>query len=467
MFRPHQARPKQVIFIVAIIVLVGLALLQLESWITYLIGGPYMIQHERTVYNLPVSNLYLRLVRSRAYSSRSTYRKARSTQTRYLKVQNINYVVASILAFLRTRIHSTSHSHLACDTQSMASLGHPRPSVTASRQSRVPIALPPYEVPTNPLNQKAQNALHDLPRDHSLGSLKARMKAANAHLSHAAADINDRLQAKVEREEKGKRRREALSSPGSTDPGDEALEQMRQETEEMTVNLDQKIRDVIDSRAKIDGVEKILKELDSNVAANRGNLAPTQSTLGASQFRGPKRRLIASESDEEPDEDDSQLSMEGNGPILVLKRRIAEHDHAYHAESLTARYSAHNDYIGFKNLVHDARHPGDNAPPVPHSSTWFPSEIRGTQSSASAGPGGTQHTDDDEDLRVASERISIKCPITLRPMRNPVSSKNCVHNFEKEAILEMINVSDIRVGGEKAMKCPVCEVVSPDHSIMN
>ena len=293
------------------------------------------------------------------------------------------------------------------------------------------------------------------------------MKAANAHLSHAAADINDRLQAKIEMHEKGKRRREALNSPGSTDPGDEGLEQMRQDTEEMTMKLDQKVRDVIDSRAKIDGIEKILKEVHSNVAANRGNLAPTQSTLGASQFRGPKRRRIPGEYEDEEDEDESQLSTEGGGAVTIVKRKITEHDEAYHAESLTARYAAHNDYVGFKSLMHDARHPGDNAPPVPHSSTWFPSEARGTQSSASIGVAGTQHTDDDEDLRVASERISIKCPITLRPMRDPVSSTKCVHNFEKEAILEMINVSDVWVGGDgrrgsgaKAMKCPVCEVVS-------
>ena len=74
--------------------------------------------------------------------------------------------------------------------------------------------------------------------------------------------------------------------------------------------------------------------------------------------------------------------------------------------------------------------------------------------------------DDDEDIAVASERISIKCPITLLPMKDPVTSQKCPHSFEKEAILGMIDASDVRVGGsgrrgdgQKAMRCPVCEVV--------
>ena len=76
--------------------------------------------------------------------------------------------------------------------------------------------------------------------------------------------------------------------------------------------------------------------------------------------------------------------------------------------------------------------------------------------------------DDDEDLIVASERISTKCPLTLLTMKDPVTSQKCPHSFEKEAILSMINASDVLVGGngrrgaplgQKAMQCPVCAVV--------
>ena len=347
----------------------------------------------------------------------------------------------------------------------MAPLGRPRASASSNRQSRGPISLPPYESPAHPLNQAAQDALHDLPSKHNLSQLKARIKAANHHLTQAAGDINDRLQAKHELHEKVKRRLESINSPSSTDPSNETLEQLQQDTEEMTLKLDQKVRDIIDAGMEIEGVQNALRELDENSAANRGNVLPTQSTLGASQFRGPKRARNTEADEDEDDMDDSQLPVQGDGAVALFKRKMVEHNNAYQAESMTRRYATHNDYKAFKSLVHDARHPGDNAPPVPHPSTWFPSESRGLPLGTTA---GTKDADyDDEDFLVASERISIKCPITLQPMKNPVSSTKCVHNFEKDAIIEMINLSNERTGGDgrrgggqKAMKCPVCEVVS-------
>ena len=353
----------------------------------------------------------------------------------------------------------------------MAPLGRPRVSASSNRQSRGPISLPPYELPAYPLSQSAQDAIHDLPLKHNLQQLKARLKAANQHLTQAAGDINDRLQAQHELHEKVKRRHETINSPSSTNPSSETLERLQQDTEDVTSKLDQKVRDIIDTGMEIDGVQNALKELDENVAANRGNLLPTQSTLGASQFRGPKTTRSTEVDGDESGLDESQLAVQGDGAIAMFKRKIVEHNNAYQAESMTKRYATHNDYKAFKSLVHDARHPGDNAPPLPHPSTWFPSEARGRQDLSFGAATSTQNPDDDdEDFAVASERISIKCPITLQSMKTPVSSTKCVHNFEKDAIIEMINLSNERTGGDgrrgrgqKAMKCPVCEVVSSLH----
>lgn len=134
-------------------------------------------------------------------------------------------------------------------------------------------------------------------------------------------------------------------------------------------------------------------------------------------------------------------------------------------------YTKNNDYIGFKKLVYDAQFPGDDAPPMPHSSTWFPDQSRDSSDPNTGGPAaavGSEADSNDDDLAVASERISIKCPITLLTMKDPVTSTKCPHNFEREAILSMINASEVRVdgsgirgaGGKKAMQCPVCTVVS-------
>ena len=151
------------------------------------------------------------------------------------------------------------------------------------------------------------------------------------------------------------------------------------------------------------------------------------------------------------------------------------------------RYSQHNDYVGFKKIVHDARYPEDQAPPLPHSSTWFPKESPDPTNPSSRSAEATPNEaieDDDEDLVVEAERISIKCPLTLLPMKVPVTSQKCKHSFEKEAILSMINASEVSVGGsgrrgvqdgKKAMKCPVCSevcqyqtpMISPKESSTN
>ena len=109
---------------------------------------------------------------------------------------------------------------------------------------------------------------------------------------------------------------------------------------------------------------------------------------------------------------------------------------------------------------------------MPHASSWFSSSQDGsTQSNRTRrnGQGKDDNDpieDDDDELAVKSERVSIKCPITLLVMKDPVTSGKCPHSFEKEAILSMINLSEMRSGGDgrrgggvKAMKCPVCEVV--------
>lgn len=139
-----------------------------------------------------------------------------------------------------------------------------------------------------------------------------------------------------------------------------------------------------------------------------------------------------------------------------------------------SRYATHNNYIGFKRIVHDALHPGEDAPPVPHADTWFPEyphatgsddpTARNTRNRSGAG-GGPSADDSDDDIAIEREKTSLKCPITLLPFKDPVTSKKCPHSFEKEAILSMISQSGARVGGirrgegERAVKCPVCEKV--------
>ena len=337
--------------------------------------------------------------------------------------------------------------------------GRTRPSASAARQNRVPTELPDYQSPAHPLNLTAQQAIRDLPRNHKIDSLKSRLKAANIHLTDAAAEINDRFQDKHSLNEKRKARRAAaMSSQESSEDADREIEEMRKTTEQMTGHLEIGVRRGSDAGEEVKAIEVALRELDANVIAGRNAL--TQSSFGASQFR-PNRGVNKDDEGEGGDEGISE------GAVDVLKQKIDQHRAAYAESTMTERYASHNDYVGFKKIVHDAHYPGEDAPPMPHASSWF-REGGGTQSSSSNGPPGTQLNVDD-DLIMASERISVKCPITLTEMRDPVSSIKCPHNFERQAFLEMISNSDLIADGnrreninKKAMRCPVagCDAVS-------
>lgn len=129
-------------------------------------------------------------------------------------------------------------------------------------------------------------------------------------------------------------------------------------------------------------------------------------------------------------------------------------------------------------MVHDSKFPGDEVPPLPHSSTWF-SHLEDTSARASGSTAGNPgqrsrstrnqrepSPADSDDIAIERERISLKCPLTLLPFRDPVTSTKCPHSFEREAILDMIGRSNFTIppppghGGRRirAVKCPVCSI---------
>ena len=220
----------------------------------------------------------------------------------------------------------------------MASSARSRPSGTSSRQRTGPIPLPTYQPPQHPLNENAIRAIHDLPRNHRLDSLKTRLHTANNHLAGAAVDINDRLVAQIALHEKSRARREKQMSQEDNEEEERAMDVKRQQTDELTSRLESGVRKIIDAKFEVESVEKALKELETNVANNRGAIAPTQSTLGASQFR-PNRVRSGRDADVEDSEfeDNSQSAGENGGAVDFFKRKIQEQKSTYQDENMAFR----------------------------------------------------------------------------------------------------------------------------------
>jgi E3 SUMO-protein ligase NSE2 len=126
------------------------------------------------------------------------------------------------------------------------------------------------------------------------------------------------------------------------------------------------------------------------------------------------------------------------------------------------RYAEHNDYVEWKNSIHGAYNPSEDAPPLPHARTWFPDDANALNPTQ----GGAAGESDDEDFEVTGVKRDLKCPLTLQYFKDPVTSDQCPHSFEKMAISELIGRSNLRTGGgsrrnmgERMERCPVsgCE----------
>lgn len=218
------------------------------------------------------------------------------------------------------------------------SRSRPATTTTVDRPGQARAQLPAYQPPQHPLNEAAQRALQNLPRNHKLDPLKTRQRAANKHLTQAAADINDRLQ---EKNAEFERRRRNLEKQGSQHSIEEApiLDEMRRNIDDMTERLDASVRKIIDASAEVEGMERALRELQENVSNTACYGGATQSTLGASQARPRHRSQGVGPDDEESEFGDeaTQTVGENDSIMAALKQKIAEQRAAYQTMSMSHR----------------------------------------------------------------------------------------------------------------------------------
>lgn len=313
---------------------------------------------------------------------------------------------------------------------------------------------------------------------HNLAKLREQHKVAEKYITESAGQINDVL-----RERRGMvdRRKAKLARQGEDpDPertGELELGELEEQVQDATMGLEKGIRSVVDGYAQIQRVQDTVLWVKENALAEGQREYNTQlsqrqtQTQTQSQWRrrgardGDDDGMLDVDGEMDSDENDQQSSpgptplepIALTGPSEMFENKLKASKEQYFAKSHTARYSRANPYIGFRKVVHDARY-GDDGPPLPRPEHWF-------TESGSPAPGITglrnENADDDEDLAIARESISTKCPLTLREFTNPVSSSKCPHSFEDHAIRDMIRNSTIYTAAnhgtrrEKSVECPV------------
>ncbi|KAF4338271.1 DNA repair MMS21 [Fusarium beomiforme] len=284
--------------------------------------------------------------------------------------------------------------------------------------------LPEYEPPACPLSDAARRKLHDLSNTRSTAVYQQQINESIRLLGFSVSDIHERLRSQREALANKKARREEKGTEKSED--EQRLEAHLSEFEErvntLTVASEQAIRDMIDRRAELEDEDGIIDALYN-----------TANTEAIQQGQAEAQR---SEDDDDDDDDDKQVPSAPTSVLETYKDIRQKKDEEYTNMSVHQRYALNNDYAGFKKLWHDTM-AGDDGPPLPDASRWFTHDGQPVMSGAASGA-GAEGEDDDDDIAVEREVKSINCPLTLQPMRDPYTNRNCKHTFEKSALLEYL-----------------------------
>ncbi|KAJ5129570.1 uncharacterized protein N7515_005609 [Penicillium bovifimosum] len=337
-----------------------------------------------------------------------------------------------------------------------------------------PKPLPPYEAPEAPLTAEDQQRITNLLSSTYFRKLRTHLQHATEKLTHAGGDVNERLSdARLRYEKvKEKRRKEGDEDDVADDPTSEEYQRLaasEAQVEAITARLEEKTRYIIDSETKLQGLADSMTQIEKEQAE------ALRAALGARQTR-QQRAIMRANADEDEDSNDEEQEDPAerearernarNPPSRKLETKLAEETQKWNALSLNERYAGNNSYIGFYRMVHDSKFPGDDVPPLPHSSTWF-EHLEDANTSAHTRKQSHRHStaESDDDIAIERERISLKCPLTLSLYVDPVRSTKCPHSFEREAIMDMINRSRTTIAPPAArqgqhrirmVKCPVC-----------
>jgi hypothetical protein len=317
--------------------------------------------------------------------------------------------------------------------------------------------LPDYVAPQAILNAQGQDALVRLLRTYPLAAIDEKLRAACTLLIECAGDINERI-TDINSLHKKKKDKQAEKGDENDEPPvskeeDDKIKTLDEKVSGMTSRMERELRKGIDANAHINALENAIKDLrrTSEVAATQATQAPSSNvTLPGSTAP--------------------------NVPPLtpVLQGALDRHMDRYTNISLAKRYSENNEYVSFKQTVHEAKYPAEQkgSIPLPHARTWFAGEDGGAPPEpGTTGAGGGD--DDDDDIAIDRENISTRCPITLAEFDKPVRSAKCNHSFESKAIEEMIAQSRPPTGHGrrdaawvKNVQCPVsgcsCQITAAD-----
>ena len=339
-------------------------------------------------------------------------------------------------------------------------LRRPETAASGSRSAAddAPLALPPYEPPSFPMDDRTKQRLASLhssrETDSSRRQYEKHLAKSTTYLFESVGSVNDVLSARKRSLAHMAERRRARGQ-SDKDEGELSLEAYVAELDatitELTDSSEEALRWVIDCRAELEDHQAVLDKVMQGLNAQQPRPERQPATKKEkAPARSDDEDGDAGSGDAEEQDEDAIDPADGDVPPLVgVKELLGAARHAktdeYQALSAHQRYAVNNDYIAFKRNWHDALHPDDQVP-LPDPSSWFDEQGRPTK-------GAAADANEDDDLVVEREIIDLKCPLSLQIMKEPYSNHQCKHTFEKSAICEFIQ------NNRGQAKCPVCSKV--------
>ncbi|KAL5382896.1 hypothetical protein DPSP01_006170 [Paraphaeosphaeria sporulosa] len=357
---------------------------------------------------------------------------------------------------------------------------------TSPRRPAVEEELPPYRKPSHPLNEQALTKLRAL-NGPSVTQLKDHNKKAADRVTNAAALVLDTLFERQAAVAKKRAKWDNNIGTGSREQDEARLAELQAQVDEFSKKLEESMRAIIDNSVAAQRIEESLAWLQTHAPGQlqqyttRGSQQQShRASQRASGSQGRRTQTRDDDDEDMQDEHETQVSMgptpgptplDGSRPTLtgvseMYTERVERGKRDYTSMSYGGRYARNKEYSTFKKMVHDAQYRDDR--PLPNPETWF------TETGEPAlGVTGRGEDHDDDDIVMERATISIKCPLTFLPYKDPYTSSKCPHTFERNAIMEMIRTSNVRVGGgsantgEKAVKCPVtgCDQMLRMHDL--
>lgn len=325
-----------------------------------------------------------------------------------------------------------------------------------------------------PLTNTALQSLGDLSNDKiRTAKLAKLLKDAAQHLTETVGDVREYAHDRTARYERERRRRRPEDDGNGA--AEQAHEEFQKEVETLTNKMDMSIRAIVDDQIWVEDLPNVLKQAFDKAA---------RTSARAEQADGSQEPQSESDEDEEEDneEDDEarpsnrsrnrNRSTQGaprlsNTPHALLSLSLQKHEKTWSTKTPTEKYAHNNTYTGFKRNWFEGDHPGDEKPPMPAPGLWFAAEegrevISSSQRHRRGAAASQEAGESDSDIEIATEKTRLKCPITLLPFQDPVTSDKCQHSYERFAIMDMLNHSRDR---PKQVQCPECNVPLTENDL--